>query len=50
LFLTFPVDQRFEVSLEEELVLATCAHFEMPIDVGSLLVIHLSVEVEIEAG
>jgi hypothetical protein len=50
LLLTFSVYQRLEVSFEEELVLASRAHLEMPVDVGPLLVVYLTVEVEIEAG
>jgi hypothetical protein len=50
LLLTFTVDQRFDVALEEELMLASRAHLEMPINVGPLLVVYLPIEVEIEAG
>jgi len=50
LLLTFPLDDRFDVALEQELMLAPGALCQVPIDVGSLLVVYLPVEVEIEAG
>jgi hypothetical protein len=50
LLLTLLMDQRFDVALEQELVLASGAHFEMLLDVGPLLVVYLPVKVEIEAG
>jgi hypothetical protein len=50
LLLTLLVYQRLDFALEEELMLASRAHLEMPIDVGPLLVVYLPIEVEIEAG